>query len=1149
MPSDIRSPAGPSGPVPDADPLFDAFRATRDSLQMLALVAATPDDALDALEAGVEARLAGAEAAALRERLDSLRSLRRDRADEIRQMREQMRGLAQQLAELPEDQRLLLAFTAAQSTADIIRLVAATPDDALDRLETAAAAKLAEAPEDERDAWLRRLDDLRRWRAAERDARRTLAPLGEDAEQALAGQLVAWIQTPDWDASQAFLGEHAAELLTDAGTAAMTLLRMNNAGHAQVELHANLLRACREWGIEAAYEQLRRELAQAEDLAEVAQTVTENPLLRAVVEFLGAEDDERAGRVLDSRRDLLLTAEARDLLEQFLHAAQQAGDAAAVERIAGRLRLWQQAWRQRAGGPLRRTAPAEERQPESPQPSRERLERQPLAGERAAQYTVVTAINSAIGDNAQVLNIYDVGKLPLAWGHPKETRPDLAAGAVGRVADLEELHRRLGEGDVALVGVRGQAGIGKTVLAAMYATRHADDYPGGVIWVDVGPRRRTRDDATPLLQHLAAYAYNRDARVAWLDQIVFAPDAVQMLLGNHGRLLLIFDDVWSEEVVGVLRATAPPGSAVLLTTRDRKVAYALANGPHAVQELDLLTPTDARDLLQKRAPGLSDELADAVARGLGYHAQALALAGAALWLRKPHRYENTAQELLQRVADGKGFGNLPDLDEADIETKVEVALKYSYDYLGEDAVHGAAQQACFRALGAFALEATFDTAAAAAVWQMKASAAEDLLLFFDRLALVRESAEGGRWQQHAILRAYAFSLQTADERLAFAQRHADHYLALARAAIPAATDRVEQEFKQIEHAFEWCRVRSPLRATALANIASQVMFIRGRAQQAGKWLRASLEAAEQTGDRSGKANTLQSLGDLESRLGNVDAARRYYDAALQYYRLEQEPGGIINTLVSRARLEMGAGNVEQALPLYDEAFRIADQTGFANHPVVQEMRREYEGIRELASVQKDPLARGLAALLQANSDAALAQALDEHPVLHQADALFALAGLANQALGAGQNEVAVRLVVLMAALLDAYNRSHSEQIEPQQHQAVIGLCAGTIPLAEQIHADLARAFRQQAAWACNTLGNHYADVAKDLDAAVAAYTRGLGFDPTDAMLLRNRAGVHLDRRDAVAARADIEAAAALEPDAPRLAALREQLQRLQPPVS
>ena len=308
-----------------------------------------------------------------------------------------------------------------------------------------------------------------------------------------------------------------------------------------------------------------------------------------------------------------------------------------------------------------------------------------------------------------------------------------------------------------------------------------------------------------------------------------------------------------------------------------------------------------------------------------------------------------------------------------------------------------------------------------------------------------------------------------------------------------------------------------------------------------------LYEAEQA--RLGKANTLRSLGDLESRLGNVDAARRYYDAALQYYRLEQEPGGIINTLVSRARLEMGAGNVEQALPLYDEAFRIADQTGFANHPVVQEMRREYEGIRELASVQKDPLARGLAALLQANSDAALAQALDEHPVLHQADALFALAGLANQALGAGQNEVAVRLVVLMAALLDAYNRSHSEQIEPQQHQAVIGLCAGTIPLAEQIHADLARAFRQQAAWACNTLGNHYADVAKDLDAAVAAYTRGLGFDPTDAMLLRNRAGVHLDRRDAVAARADIEAAAALEPDAPRLAALREQLQRLQPPVS
>jgi hypothetical protein len=158
--------------------------------------------------------------------------------------------------------------------------------------------------------------------------------------------------------------------------------------------------------------------------------------------------------------------------------------------------------------------------------------------------------------------------------------------------------------------------------------------------------------------------------------------------------------------------------------------------------------------------------------------------------------------------------------------------------------------------------------------------------------------------------------------------------------------------------------------------------------------------------------------------------------------------------------------------------------------------------------------------------------------LAEADALFALAGLLNQALAAQQNEAVVRLVAFLVTLLDRYNRSHSEQVDPQAHNAVIGLCEQVIPLAEQLHPELAAEVRQQAGWACNTLGNHYADQAKDLALALAAYTHGVAFDPANAMLLRNRAGVHLDRRDWAAARSDIEAAASLEPDAPRLAELR-----------
>ncbi len=205
-------------------------------------------------------------------------------------------------AQTSQAERLLRAFRTAGSTTDIMRLVAATPDDALDGLEAAVGKKLTTVQENERAGLQQRLDDLRAWRATEQQARRTLARLGDAGSQALADRLVEWIQTPDWDASAAFMRAHAAELLTGEGAAALTLLHMHNAGNEQVELHAGLLAACREHGIEAAYEQLRQESGQASGLAEAARAVAESPLLQAVMEWrAGGRRRGRPQEVLEAR--------------------------------------------------------------------------------------------------------------------------------------------------------------------------------------------------------------------------------------------------------------------------------------------------------------------------------------------------------------------------------------------------------------------------------------------------------------------------------------------------------------------------------------------------------------------------------------------------------------------------------------------------------------------------------------------------------------------------------------------------------------------------------------------------------------------------------------------------------------------------------
>lgn len=769
--------------LPDDEKRFMLFTNIQDHAAMLAFAAGQNDADLDALERTAEAHLVsvqGDEAAAIRQRLDDLRRLRVGELPAAR-------ALAERVAQMSDDERLLLAFEMASGPADIMGLVGRTSDDDLNALERAAQAKLANADGDDAAGLRRRLDDLHTWRAAEQQARRTLAPLGEEGGQAVANRLIAWIQTPDWDASQEFIATHAAELLSEQGAAALTLLRLRNPGNEQIELHVNLLAACQRTGIGAAYAQLHNE-------QEVGRQLADSPLLAAVAGFLTTESDDAAQRMLAEEGAMLLTAEARALLEQFQIAARQQADANAQQRIAVRLALWQTAWNKRAGSPLRRPAThadTDERQPEARSTQMQDQQRQPDSAERTAKYHIVTAINSVIGENNTVFNIYNVGELRLHWQRPSQRWNRRIRGAVGREEELAELHTRLTSGgSVALISkgasaaLRGQPGIGKSVLADMYVERYGAGYEGGVIWLDIGPAARYAFHMTPHLQQLAALAYEDPLQAAkMLENCELAPEVVAALLARHGPLLVVADDLWSEEALAALKAALPAECSLLLTTRDYDVAFSLEEREEAILQLDVLRKEDARALLQSKVSGLADDLADRLAAGLGRHAQALALAaGALLARRRAQPYAKTVDEILQRVAAGRGFGDLPRLDKAERLSKVEVALSYSYDYLGEG-VGGANRQAWLRALGVFAQEADFDLAAAAAVWALDGDAAREVLLLLDGLALIQATGEagalsGGRWQQHAILRAYALSLQDEEERLVLPQRHADYYLDL-----------------------------------------------------------------------------------------------------------------------------------------------------------------------------------------------------------------------------------------------------------------------------------------------------------------------------------------------------------------------------------
>ena len=187
----------------------------------------------------------------------------------------------------------------------------------------------------------------------------------------------------------------------------------------------------------------------------------------------------------------------------------------------------------------------------------------------------------------------------------------LGAGAVGVT------------GDVPGLGVYGQGGIGKTVLAAAAA---ADPqvrayFPGGVFWVTAGEAPDLAGLQAGLLARLgAAGAAPRSA----------AEGAGLLRRELAGRqVLLVVDDVWSAAAAQAFRVTGPRGR-VLYTTRDPAVLAAVGA---AAERVGVLSPLDARQLLARLA-GLSEDAlppeADRVLAATGRVALAVSLAAAAV---------------------------------------------------------------------------------------------------------------------------------------------------------------------------------------------------------------------------------------------------------------------------------------------------------------------------------------------------------------------------------------------------------------------------------------------------------------------------------------------------------------------------------------
>ena len=178
-------------------------------------------------------------------------------------------------------------------------------------------------------------------------------------------------------------------------------------------------------------------------------------------------------------------------------------------------------------------------------------------------------------------------------------------------------------GDAPGLGMYGQGGIGKTVLAA--AAAHDPvvraHFPGGVFWVTAGEAPDLAGLQAGLLSRLGA------AGPAPRSAAEGAALLRQALAGR--QVLLVVDDVWSAVAAQAFRVTGPRGR-VLYTTRDLAV---LAAAGAVAEPVGVLPAAAARRLLARLAglpEGALPPEADRVLAATGRVALAVALAGAAV---------------------------------------------------------------------------------------------------------------------------------------------------------------------------------------------------------------------------------------------------------------------------------------------------------------------------------------------------------------------------------------------------------------------------------------------------------------------------------------------------------------------------------------
>lgn len=481
----------------------------------------------------------------------------------------------------------------------------------------------------------------------------------------------------------------------------------------------------------------------------------------------------------------------------------------------------------------------------------------------------------------------ELGKLPPFQVPPK------TAGFVGQTTVLDSAARYLGsQGQSRVCCLLGLAGLGKTSLAAQLAYHLQDQFPDGILWVDLA-------QADPLAaQQAIAEAYGED--FSSYPDLGTRSSKLRELLA-HKDALLVLDHAQSD---AQLRPLLPPDGlcAVLITSRRHDLA---TTGSARRLTLRPLNPGEEsvalfRHFLDKKKVEAEAEPLQLLANWLGQLPLALTIVAQ----RIQHEPGWTAAQLLARLQQAT----------RPLDLLVWGDHSVRQQFADSCAALGEAAQQLLALLGRF--PGSFLPVQVAAVAQRPLPEVEDgLRQLYNHSLLTLNRQE--RYELHPLLRLYC---QELPQQAAWAHQFVVHFASLADQPEAAAEQQAIVAAIELAERLELAEEV----VTAVINFTPHLQR-NGQHDLAAQLLRRAEEAARRQNNLPGLARVLHLSGFTAMKQGDPETADGYYEEALALAKSLGDAGQTAEILHKLSALAYRRGRMEETEQFCQEALVLARQ--------------------------------------------------------------------------------------------------------------------------------------------------------------------------------------------------------------------------------